>query len=105
MKKSNDYQWSSKGQYTIQTKTMWGIACLIKPHIQAVSYTPAEISTIIEKMEAIGYTNLNKHSVELYLSSLNGFLFTQGKYRVAYMRDIDKFRIKTGLSKINFNFN
>jgi hypothetical protein len=102
MKKSNDYQWSNKGQYTIQTKTMWAIACLIKPHMQAVSYTPAEISTIIEKMDASGYPNLSQSAAKLYLSSLNGFLFTQGKYRVAYMRDINKFRIKIGLPKINF---
>jgi hypothetical protein len=94
--------WENKGQYTIQTKTLWGIACLVKPHLQPVNYTPAEITFIIERMEAIGYANLNSTSVKMYLDALNGRAFQRLKHGIEFQRTINKFRINTGLSKINF---
>ena len=102
MNKIKTKQWSNDGQYTIQTKTMWGIACLIKPHLQPVNYTPAEINFIIERMDAIGYTKLSKASVELFLGALNGRALQRLKNSAEFQKDINKFRTNTGLSKINF---
>jgi len=98
-------QWSENGSYTKQTKTLWYLASLyFRTTLASVTkFSNDNVQFLINEMEKLGYSNLNKTSVNWYLGAVNGSIIKDRlRDSKQLQRDINLFRMSIGLPQIKF---
>jgi hypothetical protein len=98
-------QWSENGSYTKQTKTLWYLASLYfrTTLVSVTKFSNDNVQFLINEMEKLGYTNLNKTSVNWYLGAVNGSIIKDRlRDSKQLQRDVNLFRMNIGLPQIKF---
>ena len=97
--------WERNSQYTIQTKTLFALTAL-RFSDQVEFDEPFEdwqVDDIVEQLELIGFKNINRASVEMYMGALNGTKVCQRiKLNKSFQKQINEFRKGMGFTKIKF---
>ena len=97
--------WERNSQYTIQTKTLFALTALrFSDEIEFDEpFEDWMVDDITEQLELIGFKNVNKASVAMYMGALNGTKVCQRiKLNKSFQREINAFRKGMGFDKLKF---
>ena len=97
--------WERNSQYTIQTKTVFALTALrFSDEVEFDEpFEDWQVDDIVEQLELIGFKNINRSSVEMYMGALNGTKVCQRiKLNKSFQKQINEFRKGMGFTKTKF---
>lgn len=97
--------WERNSQYTIQTKTLFALTALrFSDEVEFDEpFEDWQVDDIVEQLELIGFKNINRSSVEMYMGALNGTKVCQRiKLNKSFQKQINEFRKGMGFTKTKF---
>ncbi len=97
--------WEVNSKYTIKTKTVFALATLQFPtEVEwCDTFENWQIDEIVEQMELIGFKDINRASVAMYMGALNGTKVCQRiKLNKSFQKEINAFRKGQGFNTIKF---
>jgi hypothetical protein len=86
--------WEVNGKYTTKTKTVFALTTLQFPNEVewCDTFEDWQVDEIVEQMELIGFKNVSRSSVAMYMNALIGKPFQRIQQNKSFQKEINAFR-------------